>query len=306
MVDRLTIGTRGSALALAQTNYVMKLLREYHNDIDIRIKIIKTTGDIRFDKPLNEIGGKGVFLKEIEEALLEDQIDLAVHSMKDVPIELQQGLSIAAIPKREDPRDAFVCKEPKGWFNLAAGSVIGTSSLRRTAQLMAMRPHWVVKPLRGNLDTRWKKFEHGEYDAIIVAMAGLKRLGLLSEFIYPIDVEEFIPAIGQGAIGVEVKEERYDVKELVSVINDVEAYRSVYAERQFLKRLGGDCHSSVGAYAKVSNNKINMIGFVASADGSKLIKDSLAYNDSSLFDKIGLDLAEKLIQSGAYSLLGKV
>lgn len=303
VMGKLTIGTRGSALALAQTNYVLNLLKKHYPDIMINVKIIKTTGDIQADAPLHKIGGKGVFLKEIEEALLQNEIDIAVHSMKDVPLELPIGLSIVAMPQREDPRDAFICKIDDGWHKLPADSIVGTSSLRRSAQILSLRPHWSVKLLRGNIDTRWKKFEHGDYDAIILAMAGLKRLGLLSEFVYPLEISEFIPAIGQGALGIEVVNDKLDIKKRIAIINDPNTYICVSAERIFLKTLGGNCYSSIGAHAMITDNKIFMIGFVASSDGKELLCEKITSEDIYLYEQIAMELAEKLISKGALNFI---
>lgn len=302
MIENIIIGTRGSPLALAQTNSIINLLRRNHPEINIKIKIIKTSGDIHQNHILSQMGGKGLFVKEIEEALLREEIDVAVHSMKDMPIMLPDGLEIAAIPEREDARDAFACKDTNGWNNLPAGSIIGTSSLRRASQLKYLKPDWIVKELRGNLDTRWKKLEHGDYDAIIVAMAGIKRLKLMSEYIMPLDPYEFIPAIGQGALALEVKRNRDEIFELISELNHLISSVRVRAERAFLKKIGGGCHSSLGAYATVKDDYLEIIGFVASSDGKKMIKEIYG-SDKESPEEVGTALAELLISKGAQQLI---
>ena len=303
MIQTVRIGTRGSALALAQTYTVKKLINGVSPGTDIKIKIIKTSGDIHQDIPLGTIGGKGLFIKEIEEALLHDEIDIAVHSMKDVPIDLPDDLIIASIPTREDARDAFICKDTGGWNNLPARSAIGTSSLRRASQVLHLRPHWIIKQLRGNLDTRWRKFEHGDYDAIMLAVAGLKRLKLLSEFVHFLDSQEFIPAIGQGAIGIEIMKNKAALNDLISLINDPVSSQMVFAERAFLKKLGGGCHSCLGAYASIQGDNVTIIGFVGTPDGKTMLRESYTCNLKTPAEETGIALAEKLLILGAKSLL---
>jgi len=302
MIDNIIIGTRGSPLALAQTNIIISMLRKKYPHIEIRVKIIKTSGDIHQEPILAGIGGKRLFVKEIEEALIRGEIDVAVHSMKDLPIELPDSLEIAAIPEREDARDAFVCKITSGWDTLPSGSIIGTSSLRRVSLLKYIKPQWIPKELRGNLDTRWKKFEHGDYDAIIIAMAGIKRLMLMSEYIMPLDPYEFVPAIGQGALALEVDKNKEEIFELISSLNHLISSVSVRAERAFLKKLGGGCHSSLGAYATIEDDYLKLIGFVASPDGKRMIKEVYGSETESP-EEIGFALAELLLSKGAKELL---
>ncbi len=302
MIENIIIGTRGSPLALAQANIVISLLRKKYPNINVKVKIIKTSGDIHQEHILAGIGGKGLFVKEIEEALMRGEIDVAAHSMKDLPIELPDSLEIAAIPEREDARDAFACKNTNGWDTLPSGSVIGTSSLRRVSQLKYLKPQWVTKELRGNIDTRWKKLEHGDYDGIIIAMAGVKRLKLMSEYILPLDPYEFIPAIGQGALALEVNKNKEEVFELISGLNHLMSSVSVRAERAFLKKLGGGCHSSLGAYATIKDDYLEIIGFVASPDGKKMIKEVYGSETESP-EEVGFALAEVLLSKGAKELL---
>ena len=303
MIDTIRIGTRGSALALAQTYITSKLLNSLKPGLVTKIKIIKTSGDIHQNISLATIGGKGLFIKEIEEALLQDEIDIAIHSMKDVPIDLPDRLTIAAIPAREDVRDAFLCKDHDGWNSLPPGSIIGTSSLRRASQILHLRPHWIIKELRGNIDTRWKKLEHGDYHGILLAVAGLKRLRLLSEFVYYLDPFEFIPAIGQGALGIEIMKDKNELLDLVLQINDPVSSYTVTAERAFLKKLGGGCHSCLGAYASINATKITIIGFVGSPDGKTMLQDSSTADAGISAEDIGFALADKLLARGAQGLL---
>lgn len=268
----IRIGTRGSPLALAQTEEVRTLLLAAHGDLvpaDIEIRIIRTTGDQVQDRPLSDIGGKGLFTKEIEEALLEKRIDLAVHSMKDMPAILPDGLSIQCLLRREDPRDAFISHRAASLAQLAHGARIGTSSLRRQAQLRRARPGLVIVPLRGNVHTRLAKLASGEMDATILAFAGLRRLGMTEAAASVIEIDEMLPAAAQGAIGIEARKGDEDAGRLLHPLNHPPTEYAVRAERAFLAALDGSCHTPIAALAEISpDGQLRLRGQVIRPDGS--------------------------------------
>ncbi|MEQ9813334.1 MAG: hydroxymethylbilane synthase [Azospirillaceae bacterium] len=269
---RLTIGTRGSPLALAQAREVRDRLAAAHADLAapdaVAIAVIKTTGDRVQDRTLAEIGGKGLFTKEIEEALIDGRIDLAVHSMKDVPTWLPAGLEIAAILPREDVRDAWFARGGAGLDDLPAGAVVGTASLRRQAQVLARRPDLACVPFRGNVATRLAKLEAGEVDATLLAVAGLKRLGRADLVTAPLDPATMLPAVAQGAIGVEIRSADTRTRNLVAALNDRESAIRVTAERAFLAVLDGNCRTPIAALADVEGDRLHFRGQVAAPDGS--------------------------------------
>jgi len=268
---KIRIGTRGSPLALAQANLVARLLREAHglNDDAIEIVVIKTSGDRILDRPLAEAGGKGLFTKEIEEALLANSVDLAVHSMKDVPTWLPDGLVIAAVLKREDPRDAFISVSHATLADVPAGGTVGTSSLRRQAQVLHRRPDLKVVPFRGNVETRLKKLADGQADATFLACAGLNRLGLTEHIRAKIDTDVMLPAVAQGAIGIEIRADDEETAALVAPLNDEATALCVAAERAFLATLEGSCRTPIAGLAELRDGALHFRGEILSPDGSQ-------------------------------------
>jgi len=304
MSRSLVIGSRGSKLALWQAEHVRKVVLPGNPQTDIRIEIIKTTGDVKND-PLSVIGGKGVFTKELEDALFDRRIDIAVHSLKDLPTTLPEGLSIAAICVREDPRDALVMRAGAAngsLLQLPAGAVVGTSSQRRLAQLKALRSDVVVKDLRGNVDTRIRKLDEGLYDAVILASAGLVRLGLEARITARIPTAEMLPAVGQGAIAIETRSDDEFAITSLSGIDDPDTRFSCLAERAFLRSLGGGCQFPIAAHAVIEQRMMKLDGLVAKPDGSEILRGSLVGSLAEP-EALGSALAEQLIQRGANSLL---
>jgi hydroxymethylbilane synthase len=301
----LRIGTRGSQLALWQANWVKEQLIRKHPDLDVEIHTIKTTGDKILDVPLAKVGGKGLFVKEIEEALMENSVDLAVHSMKDVPTELPDGLGIVAVSEREDPRDAVLGQNKTPILELPQGAKIGTSSLRRQAQLFAARPDFDIEPLRGNINTRLRKLREGMYDAIILAMAGVKRLGWDKEVTEVIDPGVMLPAIGQGALGIETRLTDESTLERIAFLNDEATSSCVAAERAFLHRLEGGCQVPIPAYAVREGDEVLLTGLVGSVDGTRIIKDS-DRGPASGAAQLGDTLANRILEAGGREILEEV
>lgn len=304
MTPRLIIGSRGSRLALWQAEHAKARLLELNPGLEIQIEVIKTTGDVKPD-PLSVIGGKGVFTKELEDALLSKRIDIAVHSLKDLPTILPEQLSISAICEREDPRDALVSPADRrisSLRDLAAGSVVGTSSQRRLAQLKALRDDLVVKDLRGNVDTRVRKLDERQYDALILASAGLIRLGLQNRISAPIATGEILPAVGQGAIAIETRADDEVAIEATAKLNHRETEVACRAERAFLRSLGGGCQYPIAAHAVIEGQRLQLEGLVANPDGSQILRGTLS-GASDDGDLIGAALAARLIEQGADSLL---
>jgi hydroxymethylbilane synthase len=301
----LKIGTRGSKLALAQSQWIKEKLEARNPDLAVELVTIKTTGDKILDSPLSKIGGKALFVKEIEEALLKKAVDLAIHSMKDVPAELPEGLVLSASPEREDPRDAFVSIKYQTLEDLPHGAKVGTSSLRRAAQLLAMRPDLKLVPLRGNVDTRLRKLEEGEVQAIILATAGLRRLGLESRITQVIPSEQVLPAIGQGALGLEVRSDDEKTINLLEFLNHEETAVTVRAERAFLKELEGGCQVPMAAFCRLNHSRLHLEGMVAELDGSNIIRHKVA-GEKAKAEEIGVTLARKLIDAGANKILAHI
>ncbi len=301
----LRIGTRGSRLALFQANWVKEKLEQAHSRLSVTLVKIKTTGDKIQDAPLAKIGGKGLFVKEIEEALLAKRIDLAVHSIKDVPTEFPEGLHLAVITKREDPRDAFISREGISLKELLQGAKIGTSSLRRQAQLLHFRGDLQLIPLRGNLDTRLKKLKTLGLDGIVLACAGLKRLGLDEKIteILPTDIS--LPAIGQGALGIETRVGDEEVEERIGFLNDPDSSIAITAERAFLKRLGGGCQVPIAAFGRIVGLTLQIDGMVGTIDGKRLIRHHME-GPIEKAEAIGVELAEILLNKGAGEILEEV
>ncbi len=300
MKQTITIGTRGSQLALWQAEYVRKRLNNHFPDCSIELKVIKTMGDKIRDRSLIGLG-KGVFTKEIEIALLDGTIDLAVHSMKDLPTDLPNGLCIAAIPVREDPRDVLVTQSGLRLDQLPKGEKIGTTSPRRRSQLLHFRPDFQVVAVRGNLDTRLRKLHETELDGVILAAAGIKRLigeEIITEYF---EANRMVPAAGQGALGVEAREDDLEIKKLLDAINDSHSETEVFAERTVLQELGGGCQVPIGVNAQLKDNSLQLIATVCSPDGRHRILEKLS-GDSVHAQELGINLATKLIQSGAHKL----
>ena len=295
----LKIGTRGSRLALWQTDYISKLLFDAHS-ISCEKKIIKTTGDKITDVPLAKVGGKGIFVKEIDDAVLEDRVDLAVHSLKDVPVDLPEGMVLAAVPIREESNDALISKYKLN--ELPEGAVIGTSSLRRIAQMKNHRPDVRIKDLRGNVDTRIRKLEEGDYDAIIMAKAGLKRLGFEESIKEVLNLEIFTPTVGQGAIAVTTRKDS-EANELLNSINHPPSMIMVTAERSLLRGVGGGCQIPLGAQSSLSGKTVYLKGVMFSQDGSKKISAKASGTDP---DKVGKSVAEQLLEMGGKELLENI
>jgi hydroxymethylbilane synthase len=302
MTERLRIGTRGSQLALRQAEMVTALLREASPEVPVEIIPIKTSGDQWKDVSLSDLGGKGLFVREIEEALLDGRIDIAVHSLKDLPAALPSGLEIIAFPPREDPSDVLLARTGTDLESLPLGARVGTSSLRRRAQLLSLRPDIQIEAIRGNLDTRISKLRELPLDAIVVAAAGLKRLGLHPEPCYRFTPEEFVPAIGQGILAVETRRDDRRVGGLLSPFDHAPTRRAALAERSFLVAIGGDCHAPLGGHAEERDEALHVTGLVGSHDGKKLLKEEVV-GPSSEPEALGRRLAEVLLALGALKLM---
>ncbi|MHC1741508.1 MAG: hydroxymethylbilane synthase [Syntrophobacteraceae bacterium] len=306
MTERpLRIGTRGSLLALTQSGLIKRALEELWPGLQVELKIIKTTGDRIQDVPLAKVGGKGLFVKEIEDALLAEEVDLAVHSMKDVPAELPPGLEIGVVPEREDPRDVLITNRGKGLGDLPEGAVVGSSSLRRAAQVKRLRPDLRVEMLRGNLDTRLKKLENGQYDAIILAAAGLHRMGWRDRITAYFDPSEFVPAIGQGALGLELRTNDETTRRLAGPLHHADTAVAVEAERAFLQTLEGGCQVPIGGHATVSPDEVTFSGLVASVDG-RIIYSKTDVAPRSEAAALGRRIANELLDAGARRILQDV
>jgi hydroxymethylbilane synthase len=299
------IGTRGSPLALRQTSWVKEALSGHYPHLEIEMVIIRTTGDKILDVPLAAVGGKGLFVKEIEEALLEKRIDLAVHSLKDMPGELPRGLTIGAVPVREDPRDVLISRDGLLLKEIPAQKKIGTSSLRRQAQVLHYRPDLEMIPVRGNLDTRIKKIGSEGLAGVILAAAGLHRMGLQEKISQYLDLNICLPAVGQGALALEIREGDLGVQELIRVIHDEATALGTQAERSLLSRLQGGCQVPIAGHAWIEGQRIILKGLIAGLDGRKIIKDQL---EGPLSDPTGLviRLAEKLLDKGGLEILEDV
>jgi len=299
MARSLVIGSRGSKLALWQAEQARERLLALHPQIEIKIEIIKTTGDVK-SEPLSVIGGKGVFTKELEDALLDERIDIAVHSLKDLPTVLPEGLSISAICEREDPRDALVLRSGLrgSLLELPERGVVGTSSQRRLAQLKALRCDVIVKDLRGNVDTRIRKLDEGQYDAVILASAGLLRLGLENRISARIHPSEMLPAVGQGAIAIETRSDDSFAVETTGGLDHRETRLACLAERAFLRGLGGGCQLPIAAHATIDGRVLTLDGLVARPDGSEIWRDQLS-GPSDDAEQLGSALSAQLIKNGA-------
>lgn len=303
MTSKIIIGSRGSALALRQSRTVAQQLAQHFPNRTFEVQIIKTKGDLILDRPLADIGDKGLFTKELQGALLDGEIHLAVHSLKDLPTDQPSGLALAAVSAREDVRDVLVTRAGDSLDELPAGSRLGTSSRRRTAQLRHYRSDLDILDLRGNVDTRVRKLEDGQYDAIIMAAAGLRRLGLDSHITQYLPMDICLPAPGQGALAIETREDDADTRAmLLAAIDDPEAHRATAAERAFLGRLEGGCQIPIGAYAEERDGQLFLDGVVASLDGARLIRSRI-HGSPDDFQRLGKQLAERVLEMGAGDIL---
>jgi hydroxymethylbilane synthase len=302
-MSRVRIGTRGSALALAQSNWVKAQLEEHDPGVHVELQVIKTSGDRFTDVPIQSLGNKGAFTKEIEEALLRGEIDFAVHSMKDLPTRLPDGLMIAAVPKREDPSDVLVTRGKRTLHDLAPGTTIGTGSLRRRAQLLHHRPDLSITGVRGNLDTRLRKLDDGQVDALVMAAAGLKRIGRADVISEILPDHICVSAVAQGALAIESRE-RDTVRERLQFLHDAATSAEIVAERALLDCLGGGCHVPIGARATARGGELKIIGVVASSDGRRLCRAQIA-GPAERAAELGRNLASELLAQGADTLLAQ-
>ncbi len=301
----LRIATRKSPLALWQANFVKDRLEALHPDLQVELVPMSTQGDKILDTPLAKVGGKGLFVKELETAMLEGRADIAVHSMKDVPVEFPDGLGLHTICEREDPRDAFVSNRFAAIDELPQGAVVGTSSLRRQCQLRAARPDLVIRDLRGNVNTRLAKLDAGEYDAIILAAAGLKRLEMAHRIAAVIEPEQSLPANGQGAVGIECRLDDHELHALLAPLEHPETRIRVLTERAMNRALQGGCQVPIGAYALVQGEEVWLRGLVGSPDGSRVIRDEIR-GPLAEGEALGHTLAQRLLAAGADVILAEV
>jgi len=301
-MDRVRIGTRGSRLALRQAEEVAAGLRRAWPTLRVELVPIRTSGDHLATAHLADVGGKGLFVKEIDEALLEGRVDLGVHSLKDLPAERPKGLVLAAFPPREDPRDVLVAAAPTRVGSLARGARVGTSSLRRRVQLLARRPDLTVAPVRGNVDTRLGKLRQGEFDALVLAAAGLRRLGLLDGTATALDPDEMLPAVGQGTLGVEARDDDTETRTLAAALTDAETRTATLAERAFLGAIGGSCTTPLAAYARRTEAGLRLDAFLATPDGARVLRDG-DVGDPEAPEALGRRLAERLLAGGAADII---
>ncbi len=309
-MKEICIATRGSQLALWQANHIKDLIEKKHPNIQVKLEIIKTQGDKILDVALAKVGGKGLFVKEIEEALLDKRADIAVHSLKDVPMVLPQGLHIAAYPTREMPQDLFISEKHSTFQSLPQKAILGTSSLRRQAQALALRPDLEIKLLRGNVETRIRKMQEGEYDAIILAAAGVKRLDLKAAFQEVLDINNFLPAVGQGCLAIEARQDDEEINRIISFLDNPSDRLCVEAERAFMRTLEGGCQVPIAAYAQIddSNSSDSHPTFtlrtkIARPDGSTVLEASKSSQNP---EECGVSLAHEMIQNGGKKILEEI
>lgn len=308
MKDKITIGSRGSALALWQTNWVKAELQKYFPQLKIEVEIIKTTGDKILDSPLSKIGDKGLFTKELESALLENQIDLAVHSLKDVPTKLPDELLIAAVAKREDSRDVFIASVNNDYHkldNIPVGSKVATGSLRRRCQLLNLRPDLNIIEIRGNLNTRFSKLDESDWAGMILARAGVVRLGWHNRITHVLSLDKMLPAVGQGALGIETRAGDKSTIEIVSRLNHKETEISVNSERALLRRLEGGCQIPIGAYGRIVNQNFRLDAVIGSLDGKRIVRDFIRGKPEDS-ERLGIELAELLLANGGKEILAEI
>lgn len=301
---KIIVGSRKSNLALTQTEWVIDQLKKAGIKNEFEVKKIVTKGDRILDVTLSKVGGKGLFVKEIEQAMYDKEIDLAVHSMKDMPSQMPEGLTISSVPEREDHRDAYIAKDNVALKDLPKGAIVGTSSLRRSAQVLAERPDLEVKWIRGNIETRIRKLDDEDYDAIILAVSGLKRVGLSEELITEyLEPEVCVPAVGQGALAIECREDDDELRELLAKINDEYTTKTVTAERTFLHLLEGGCQIPIGGYAYLQGNEMILTALVGTPDGKTILKEVVRGTDPVA---VGKEAADKLISQGAKEIVDQV
>ncbi|CUS97644.1 hydroxymethylbilane synthase [Candidatus Chrysopegis kryptomonas] len=303
---KIIIGTRGSKLALWQTEFVKKKLSENFPDLEFEIKIIKTKGDKILDSPLSKIGDKGIFTREIEIELLNGEIDLAVHSLKDLPTKLPDGLIIGAVTEREDVRDVLISKNNLKLSELPTGATIATGSLRRKAQLLHFRGDFKFVDLRGNIDTRFRKFDESNWDGMVLAFAGVSRMNYLGRVSEIISTDVILPAVGQGAIAVEIRERDEKIFEIVRKINHSETELATKAERALLKYLEGGCQIPIGAFASLKDGKIKLSAMISNLDGTFLVRDSIEKEIGNNVEEVGFELAQRLLEQGGAKILDEI
>jgi hydroxymethylbilane synthase len=300
----LRLGTRPSLLALAQAEWIKEQLEAKNPGTLVRLVHIKTTGD-KLDVPLFPVGGKGLFVKEIEEALLQGKVDLAVHSAKDLPAIIPEGLALLAFPEREDPRDVWIAKKGRSWREISPGGKVGTGSLRRKAQLLHWRPDLQVVALRGNLDTRMKKLSSMQLDGIVLASAGLRRMGWENQISEYFDPDVMLPAIGQGALAVEARAKDHSLRKMVELLDHFPTRQAVEAERAFLRRLGGGCQVPIAGYARLQSERLVLTGLVAALDGGRILREKIE-GPPRQGEELGETLAQTLLAKGAGEILREV
>ncbi len=303
--NQLRIATRGSPLALWQAEHVQARLEALHPDLSVSLLTMKTRGDKLLDAPLAKVGGKGLFVKELEAGLLDGRADLAVHSLKDVPVQFPEGLELALVMEREDPRDAFVSNKHDSLAAMPAGSLVGTSSLRRQTQIRERYPELRVDWLRGNVNTRLAKLDAGDYDAIILAASGLKRLGFGERIRAEIEPEECLPAIGQGVLGIEIRDDDAQLREWIAPLADADTTTRITAERALNETLNGGCQVPIAGYAVLEGDQLSLRGLVGEPDGSQILRDEIRGPASSARE-LGVELAERLLARGADKILARL
>lgn len=299
---RIRIATRKSPLALWQANYVKQQLLATHNNLTVELIPMVTQGDVLLDSPLSKIGGKGLFVKQLEQAMLNNDADIAVHSIKDIPVQFPEGLILATICQRDEVRDAFISNKYNSLDELPKGAIIGTSSLRRQCQLRAKYPHIQIKDLRGNVSTRLAKLDEHQYDAIILAAVGLKRLALDNRIKQLIDTDLILPAVGQGAIGIEARTNDQVILDLLAPLDDKNSRICIQAERAMNQQLQGGCQVPIACYSQLKNNTLSIQGLVGRTDGREIIKSQIQGN-ADQFEQLGHSLAEQLLNQGAKKIL---
>jgi len=305
VTTELTIATRGSKLALIQAGWVQDQLKLSFPGLKVELLIVKTTGDVILDVPLAQVGGKGLFVKEIEEAILDGRAQVAVHSIKDMPTDLPPGLHLAAVPVREDPRDVLISRSGRNLADLPPGARLGTSSLRRAAQALAFRPDLKVVSIRGNVETRLKKMDQGQVEAVVLAAAGLKRMGLIERATQFLEPRFMLPAVGQGALGLECRKEDQATNELLSRLNDPRTSTEVQAERAFLARLQGGCQVPLACQAVLIGQRLTVDGLVAGLEGRPLIRRQTS-GPAQTAERLGRDLADEILAQGGQEILAEV
>lgn len=301
---KIVVGSRRSKLAMTQTKWFIDQMKAAGAPFEFEIKEIVTKGDRILDVTLSKVGGKGLFVKEIQDALFNKEIDFAVHSMKDMPANLPEGLMIGCIPKREDARDAFISNNHVKFMELPIGAVVGTSSLRRSSQLLLLRPDLEIKWIRGNIDTRLRKLHDGEYDAILLAAAGMKRIGWKEEIVTEyMSVEDCIPAVGQGALAIECRSDDAELLQELAKVNDEKTWQEVEAERTFLSEMNGSCQVPIAGFAELQDEKITFTGFIASPDAKEIFKKTVTHENAQT---AGSEVAKALRQQGADDVISRV